>query len=225
MGISYNPHIVSDGLVLCLDAANPRSYPGSGSTWYDLSGNGNNGTLVNGVGYSSDNAGSLVFDGVNDTVITGNSEITGNNPWSISLWVNVNISENGVGRQGWIIWEGSGSQFTNQLIAIGVNGGKVEIAHWSNDSVFGNSSISFGSFQNIVVSFDSTNERIYINAVNTDGKSATLNITNGAWSIASAANINNFLKCNISQVLIYNRALSAQEIRQNFNATRGRNGI
>ena len=63
MGTSYNPHIVSDGLVLCLDAANPRSYPGSGTSWYDLSGNGNNGTLVNGVGYSSDNAGSLVFDG------------------------------------------------------------------------------------------------------------------------------------------------------------------
>ena len=60
--------IVTDGLVLCLDAANPKSYPGSGTTWTDLSGNGNNGTLVNGVGYNSDNGGSLSFDGVNDYV-------------------------------------------------------------------------------------------------------------------------------------------------------------
>ena len=62
--------IVTDGLVLNLDAGNPQSYPGSGTTWTDLSGNGNNGTLLNGVGYDSDNGGSLVFDGSNDYVTT-----------------------------------------------------------------------------------------------------------------------------------------------------------
>jgi hypothetical protein len=66
MALSHSPSIVTDGLVLCLDAGNPKSYPGSGTTWTDLSGNGNNGTLVNGVGYSGDNLGSLSFDGVND---------------------------------------------------------------------------------------------------------------------------------------------------------------
>jgi hypothetical protein len=63
--------IITDGLVLYLDAGNPASYPGSGTTWFDLSGNGNNGTLVNGVGYTSDNLGSLVFDGVDDYVNVG----------------------------------------------------------------------------------------------------------------------------------------------------------
>ena len=58
--------IIDDGLVLYLDAANTKSYPGSGTTWTDLSGNGNNGTLENGVGYNSGNGGSLVFDGVDD---------------------------------------------------------------------------------------------------------------------------------------------------------------
>jgi hypothetical protein len=53
MALSHSPSIVTDGLVLCLDAGNPKSYPGSGTTWTDLSGNGNNGTLVNGVGYSN----------------------------------------------------------------------------------------------------------------------------------------------------------------------------
>ena len=57
---------VKDGLVLDLDAGNPLSYPGTGTTWTDLSGNNNNGTLINGVGYNSDNGGSLVFDGVDD---------------------------------------------------------------------------------------------------------------------------------------------------------------
>ena len=68
MSNNYGPKIVTDGLVLCLDAADQNSYPGSGNTWYDLSGNGNNGTLVNGVGYNSGNLGSLVFGGVDDYV-------------------------------------------------------------------------------------------------------------------------------------------------------------
>ena len=66
MAYSNGPKIVTDGLVLCLDAANSKSYPGTGTAWNDLSGNGNNGTLINGVGYNSNNGVSLVFDGVND---------------------------------------------------------------------------------------------------------------------------------------------------------------
>ena len=64
MALAHSPKIVTDGLVLCLDAGNPKSYPGSGTTWTDLSGQGNNGTLVNGVGYVGTNGGSLSFDGV-----------------------------------------------------------------------------------------------------------------------------------------------------------------
>jgi hypothetical protein len=196
-----------------------------GTTLIDMTGRGNSGTLTNGPTYSSANGGSLVFDGTNDTIITGNSGITGNNPWSISIWVNVNISENGAGRQGWIIWEGSAGQNTNELISIGVNGGKVEVAHWNNDTVFSNSSITFGTFQNIVVTFDGSNEKIYINSINTDNKTTSLSVTDGFWYLASAANANGFLNCNISQASIYNRALTAAEIQQNFNALRGRFGI
>ena len=66
MGLSHSPSLVMNGLVLCLDAGNSKSYPGTGTTWTDLSGNGNNGTLTNGPTYSSANGGSLVFDGTND---------------------------------------------------------------------------------------------------------------------------------------------------------------
>ena len=66
MGLSHSPRIVTDGLVFCLDAANIRSYPGTGTTWTDLKG-GNEGTLTNGPTFSSDNAGSISTDGSNDS--------------------------------------------------------------------------------------------------------------------------------------------------------------
>jgi len=68
MATEGGPKIVTDGLVLHLDAANPKSYPGSGTVWKDLSGNGNDGTLVNGPMFDNGNNGSIVFDGVNDYI-------------------------------------------------------------------------------------------------------------------------------------------------------------
>ena len=69
MGLGHSPRIVTDGLVLCLDAASKRSYPGTGTTWTDLKG-GNNGTLTNmdGANFSSANGGSLSFDGASDYI-------------------------------------------------------------------------------------------------------------------------------------------------------------
>jgi hypothetical protein len=83
MGIAYNPRTITDGLVLCLDAANSKSYPGSGTTWTDLSGLGNTGTLVNGVGYSGDNLGSLSFDGSNDRVELSSNAVGNENQFTI----------------------------------------------------------------------------------------------------------------------------------------------
>ena len=67
--MKFGNRIVTDGLIFAVDAANPISYPGSGTTWNDLTLNKNNGTLINGPTFSSANAGSIVFDGVNDEVI------------------------------------------------------------------------------------------------------------------------------------------------------------
>ena len=66
MGTGYNPRIVTDGLVLCLDAANARSYPGTGSVWYDISGNGNHFNLYNAPTFDSDNGGSISFNGTDE---------------------------------------------------------------------------------------------------------------------------------------------------------------
>jgi len=84
MGLSHSPRIVTNGLVLCLDAGNRQSYPGSGTTWTDLSGNGKNGTLTNGPTYTSANVGAIVFDGVDDYVSCSASNILNN--FSYDIW-------------------------------------------------------------------------------------------------------------------------------------------
>ena len=72
MATIYNPNIVTDNLVFCVDAANTKSYSGSGTIWKDISGEDNDGTLVNGPTFSNDNGGSIVFDGTNDYIQTAN---------------------------------------------------------------------------------------------------------------------------------------------------------
>jgi hypothetical protein len=89
------PNISTNGLVLALDAANTKSYPGSGTAWTDLSGNTNNGTLTNGPTFNSANGGSIVFDGADDTVVTTATPSTTQN-FTISIWFNPNTLSTGV---------------------------------------------------------------------------------------------------------------------------------
>jgi len=83
MGVAYNPAIVTSGLVLCLDAGNTKSYPGSGTTWTDLSGVTGISTLINGPTFDITNGGSIVFDGVNDYISTNLGTYT---PYCIDIW-------------------------------------------------------------------------------------------------------------------------------------------
>jgi hypothetical protein len=223
-------NIVTNGLVLYLDAGYNPSYSGSGTNWYDISGYGNNGTLTNGPTFNSGNGGSIVFDGTDDYVSTNNnSSISGSNPYTFEIFLNVNSSEIGSGRRGWFIWQGLGSQATNQLIGLAVNNGYIEIAHWNNDTTYTNSIINFGNWQHIVTTYSGGTERIYINGVNTDTKSiGTLSIVDGKITIAAVPGDSssvNTLNCQISLHKIYNRALSASEVLQNYNAQKGRFGL
>src|SRR5210317_1273968 len=91
MGVYGGPDIITEGLVLALDAGSKRSYSGSGNTWTDLSGNGNNGTLVNTPTFSSNSGGKFSFDGV-DTSITTNYDFGWNNTNSVSVLVTLTPS-------------------------------------------------------------------------------------------------------------------------------------
>ena len=97
MAIKHSPRIVTDGLVLYLDAANTKSYPGSGTTWTDISGKSNNGTLTNGPTFDSGNKGTIVFDGSNDYVseTSGLSDSLLQGDWSISFWANFDVVNTG----------------------------------------------------------------------------------------------------------------------------------
>jgi hypothetical protein len=87
MGFNYSPKIVTDGLVLYLDAANSKSYPGSGTTWGDLSRSQNNGALVNGPTFSSANNGILTFNGSNQSAnMSAAAGTFGTGDFTISFW-------------------------------------------------------------------------------------------------------------------------------------------
>jgi len=220
--------IVTDGLILTLDFGNTISYPKNGTTSYDLI-DSNNGTLINGPTYSTDNGGILSFDGTDDYVRTANgTTITGNDPWTMEIFININSSESGGGRKGWMIWQGANNQSNDQLLSVGVKDNKVEVAHWANDTTYGNSPINFNNWQHIVVTYYNNIEKIYINGVNTNTKTVgPLSVTNGQWYLASRSDSNTEtrLNCKVGVFRLYDKELSSTEVLQNYNAQKGRFGL
>jgi hypothetical protein len=110
------PDIVADGLVLYLDAGSPNSYrPDFGTTWKDMSGFNNSGSLINGPTYSSANGGGIVFDGTNDYV-TGSLSTSNINEYTLDVWANITVKSTGGSP---ISTNGTGSQGSITFIQIG----------------------------------------------------------------------------------------------------------
>lgn len=209
--------IVTNGLILYLDAGNTASYPGSGTTWTDLSGSGNNGTLVNGVGYSSNGGGSLTFDGVNDYV---NAPLTKTSSCTFSCWARTTT----VGGAPMLFNagpDGSGPDlfFYNNKIIWNT---------WDGDAnSFGTmpASVTDGNWHNYVVVNDATSTaKLYY-----DGSllgSAVYKTAANNTNLTIGGNTNSYQwNGSISNFLVHNRVLSASEITQNYNALRSRFGI
>lgn len=239
MGIAYNTSIVRDGLVLHLDAANVKSYPGSGTTWNDLSGNGNNGTLVNGVGYTTDTNGSLVFDGVDDNVPFGNILEMGTNSFSLNAWVKSTSTSAGNGN-GIIYKRGTGSSVSPGYRLNMPNGGfNLFIADGTTYNSLSSTLTSYndGRWHNVVgvVNRQTSKMLLYVDNALSNQMNITfstsidsgsiIQLAVGALRLTSSSAVYHPFAGNISNVQIYNRALSDQEIQQNFNALRGRYGI
>ena len=219
--------IVTDGLVLALDAADKNSYPGSGTTWTDLSGNGNNGTLVNGVGYNSANGGSLSFDGVNDYgSISNSSSLRPPTELTVSMWAKANSYS-----AGWNRLFGQNPYQGGYLIFLETGGQLIRALHYPNGSeVRCNTgySISTTQFTHITFTFKMGDAiRSYFNGV----ASTTAALSSGTFSYNTSnpflfGHIGvNWFNGNIAQVSIYNRALTASEIQQNYNAYKSRFGL
>jgi hypothetical protein len=228
-------NIVTDGLVLCLDAGTLMSYLRSGTTWRDISGNGNNGTLINGPTFNSGNGGSIVFDGVNDyvripyTVVLA-PPIISFNSWVYSLnWVSKNNNQKIFSKtQNGGYAFGCGVFTTTNVEFAALIGGAYRIVSYPLNSL----SIGWVNFQG---TFDGRYLKLYINGVlvSTYDHTSISNISYsdnnqlviGAEPGSGTGIDGNFFSGNISQTLIYNRALSATEIQQNYNATKSRFGL
>jgi hypothetical protein len=230
MGISYNTSIVTDGLVFALDAANPRCYSGSGITINSLIG-GIGGTFIGGAGYSSQNSGSFYFNGTTNYILS--NAITQNNNASALTWTT------------WAKRSASNSLIT--FIQMSTSSNDIGLELWNNTFIYceiGNGGNTYGEFnntsslwQNVTMVFDgsgvdnSARLKAYINGIQqnltytgtiptTAGSGNTLYIGNTGPYAGSNSNL--YSDGNLGSFLSYNRALTQQEIIQNYNATKGR---
>jgi hypothetical protein len=218
-------NIVRDGLVLYLDAK--YSYPGATGTnpdvytWYDLSGNENHGELKNGVSYSGTDGGSLVFDGVNDYVTFSSTSL---NLYPITL----------------SFWATPDGEVINKYVASSVNGYRVSFGtggisgyYFKSGSDYtlnydaGYGSGTSGIFSYGTMTVDATGVKFYINGqlVGSNSWTGTAGPPTTAEVFKLGVYSSSYRTGNIAQALIYNRALTAEEVLQNFNATKDRYGI
>ena len=242
MAIAYNTSIVRDGLVLHLDAANRKSYPGSDTAWNDLSGSANIGTLTNGATYNSDNKGSFVFDGTDDFVNLGSTYfIATSSPFTVNLWVNPNWrSPNGslTDFHRMVTLRASGTTTLGLAYVNQANSG-YEGIYMANNTGWAKAKTSYHPPSNIWALLtltyngaDSTNIanfNVYWNTValtfNTLGVSTPAATTdNNYLGVRQPGDVQVF-RGNMSNFQIYNKVLTAAEVRQNFEALRGRYGI
>ena len=233
MSVFSGPNVVTDGLVLCIDAANPKSYPGSGTLWTDLSGNGNNGTLNDGASFDTTIEASILFDGDNDGVSLGKSFFATPNEFSVIIWFKPKGIKSGAQM---LMHEGAGGD--------GFGGNNEFHIHYQNNGTINawmTGGISFGSSSGLVP----TNKfsqvtyvvsglsgiataNLYLNSSNVGSGSGTITRTGYENTLIGRPSSLTFptpprsYEGNIAQVSIYNRALTAQEIQQNFEATRSR---
>lgn len=241
MALSHSPKIVTDGLVLCLDAGDRKSYSGSGSTWTDRSGNANNGTIYN-ASFDSGNNGALSFDMAGDYVDCGNgSGVQFDSYSTISMEAvfktdfdvtdnhgNALICNRQTYSQGNVCFTMWHVQSNNSMmVQVGTN--------TSNQHVTVNttSSINDGNIHVIQAVYDGSQIKVYFDGAlevtanqtgNILNKNAKLFIGVGTTT-GSTVNSNYYWNGNIYSVRLYSKALTAAEVSQNFNAMRGRFGI
>lgn len=236
MAFFRGPNIVTDGLILALDAASPKSYPGSGTTWYDLTTNSLDATLYNGVSFSTNKQGTMVFDGVNDYGQISSSTLTAINIFTFELWFNRTgiatttppydrIFQKEGGISGYPAWGWSIAESDPAAISF--------LSAYGDGTTF-NNTINFNS-----------NDKIELNewnclATTVDSNLLASNYFNG--SLSSTGTLNNApmntqdtiliaigdgreSQGEISTVKVYNRALTADEVAQNYNALKSRFGL
>jgi len=228
--IDPNLNIVRDGLVAWYDARFQTSYPASGTTLYDLSGNEVDGTLINGVGYSSADGGTLTFDGVNDAVQLGNaSNIIGSSQSAITVntWLKTDV----INSYRKIITSTTSGTKTIQGIYLSIGTSPYNLyfgikTNVSTKSAVYTTNISTSDYSNICGTYDGSYIRLYLNGTQVAITSHSGNIGNsGIMRISGYDDGSEIWDGNIANLSIYNTALSSDEITHNYNQQKVRFGL
>jgi hypothetical protein len=244
--LSGGPNIVTDGLVLYLDAANVKSYPGSGTTWNDLSrGDGNRAILTNGALYNNANEGNILFDGIDDRIRFFNNALNsftiGNKP-SISPTSQFTIeqvfrptfirTDNYFGLRNQLLRKGQGASTLNYYTQIDSDNifqfftrnssESLKNVSFTVPSMLNNISIVSIVVNNFSISCYFNGQFISTQTINTTLIESNINDTMGIGDLGVPATSfsGNYYSCKL-----YNRTLNPSEVLQNFNATRARFGI
>jgi hypothetical protein len=224
MALAHSPSITTKGLVLYLDAANSKSYSGTGNTWTDINGGGNIGTLAGGPTFSNTSSGIISFDGSNDIVTIPNNVSLDTQTPTVEVWVKTNnTNQNGfwfekgaVNTQYSLFQEGVSIQWRMYI------GGITQLS--TTTATYMNTS----NWYQVVGTFTTGSRKLYINGVlvNSDTQAGTIATDTGGMSLGAyggATGTNGyFYNGSLAICRVYNRELSAAEILQNFNAMRGR---
>lgn len=223
MGFHRGPNIVRDGLVLALDAASPRSYPGSGTTWYDLSGNGNNGTLTGGVSLSSLDSGCMDFDGTDDRIIVDDNDILDVDQFTLSFYAYPEVSavkEMVVRHSSATGGIGAFEVYQNSLnITVRHNGSHIQT---TPSTVF-----TLNQWHSICLTYDKQNIKLYVNSTEQFSVSRTVSTNSYTAPLVIGGYYNGTYSFNgkLNLVKLYNRGLTSNEVAQNYNATKSRFGL
>jgi hypothetical protein len=226
----FGPNVVTDNMVLYLDAGNTKSYPGSGTSWKNIRGSSGNGTLSNGPTYSSDGGGSIIFDGVDDLLTVSNQSFasaTGSS-YTIGIWFKRNNTTPVNFDNVFLIGAGGTADARNWLAMDNNNNGQLALNYYIGAGK--DYYITLDSNQNttawhyaVQVIDKSTSKMLgyydgsYKSDISIDGSAYT---ATGPFYVAGA----NYADITVSQVQIYSRALSASEILQNYNSVKRRFG-
>ena len=229
--VAYYGNIVKDGLVLNLDAGKKDSYNRVNTIWNDISGNGNNASLINGPLYNSNNGGAIVFDGSDDysQISDSNSLNFGTNDFTVLIWVEGITSYPGTGKT--LLWKGS--RFDGNIAgwSIAWAGGPPElfliigsdVAHTEyqisgfSQGWTGYKMIGFKREKNGNVYFinNTTFSLLGNNTHNVNNPYNLLITKSGFYNLG-------LISCKIPKIMIYNKGLSDSELTQNYNALKGR---
>ena len=229
MGIRSGPNIVTDGLVFAVDAANPSSYVSGSTIWKDQTVSQNNGTLTNGPTFDSVDGGSIVFDGTNDYVNLNTNTLSSVDPITIIAWINPNSLT-----------------ATQCVISDGTTGGvsiRLEFGRTDNTFSWNQSGVAATANANAITTTDNFHQVAIVRSGNYSDWTISFYVNGNAWgstsgitqtpsSTPSNCSIGSrgdgsglYFNGKISNVKIYNRALSSTEVSQNYNALKPRFGL